>query len=69
MKPYNVLAHISSLNGEMKEITVLHPESLFGHTIQNSYIVQYGDIKCTAIFNPFTNQFYADDKDGIIKEN
>jgi hypothetical protein len=53
----------------MKEITVLYPESLFGHVIQNSYIVQYGDIKCTAIFNPFTNQFYADDKDGIIKEN
>lgn len=61
MKPFNTQAHINSLNGEMKEITVLGP-----HTTQSTYIVQFGDIKCTAVFNPFTNQFYADDKYGII---
>ena len=61
MKPFNTQAHINSLNGEMKEITVLGP-----HTMQSTYIVKFGDIKCTAVFNPFTNQFYADDKYGII---
>ena len=64
IKPFNTQAHIHSLNGEMKEITVLYP-----HTTQSTYVVQYEDIKCTAVFNPFTNQFYADDKYGIIKEN
>ena len=67
MKPYTVMAHIHSLNGEMQEVTVLEQETLFGHPIQNSYIVKYGDIKCTAIYNPLVCQYFADDKFGIIK--
>ena len=63
-----VLAHIHSLNGEMREITILEQETLFGHPIPNAYIVQYGNIKCTAIYNPLVCQFYADDKYGLIKE-
>ena len=39
MKPYNVMAHIHSLNGEMKEITVLEQDNLFEHPIPNAYIV------------------------------
>jgi len=69
MKPFKVMAHIHSLNGEMKEVTVLKQENLFGHPIPNSYIVLYGGATCTAIFNPITNQFYADDKYGKIKED
>lgn len=68
MKPYKTMAHIHSLNGEMKEITVLRQEDMFGHLIPNAYIVNYGGVICTAIFNPITNQYYADDKYGIIKE-
>lgn len=68
MKPYKTMAHIHSLNGEMKEITVLRQEDMFGHLIPNAYIVDYGGVICTAIFNPITNQYYADDKYGIIKE-
>ena len=68
MKPYNVMAHIHSLNGEMKEITVLEQDTLFGPPIPNAYIVSYGGVKCTAIYNPLTCQYYADDKYGIIKE-
>lgn len=68
-KTFKTMAHIHSLNGEMKEITVLKQETLFGHPIPNSYIVDYGGVKCTAIFNPITNQFYADDKYGEIKED
>lgn len=68
MKPYNVMAHIHSLNGEMREITILENETLFGRVILNAFIVQYGNIKCTAIYNPLVCQYYADDKYGIIKE-
>lgn len=64
MKPFNTQAHIHSLNGEMKEITVLGP-----HTTQSTYIVQYGNIKCTALLNPANFQYYADDVYGVIKEN
>ena len=67
MKPFKVLAHIHSLNGEMKEVTVLKQEDLFGHPIPNSYIVLYGGTPCTAIFNPITNQYYADDKYGKVE--
>ena len=68
MKNLQVMAHIHSLNGEMREITILAQETLFGHPIPNAYIVKYGGVKCTAIYNPLTCQFYADDKYGIIEE-
>ena len=60
--------NIKDSNGEMKEITVLRQEDMFGHPIQNSYIVDYNGVICTAIFNPITSQYYADDKYGIIHE-
>lgn len=62
MKPYKDLAHINSLNGQMAEITVLEDKG------NNQYIVEYGGVKCTAIFNWFNGTFYADDIYGIIKE-
>ena len=68
MKPYKAMAHIHSLNGEMREIEILGQETLFGHPIPNAYIVKYGGVKCTAIYNPITCQYYADDKYGIVKE-
>ena len=69
MKNLTVMAHIHSLNGEMREIEIVEQETLFGHPIPNAYIVKYGGVKCTAIYNPLTCQYYADDKYGIIKEN
>ena len=68
MKKMKVMAHIHSLNGAMREITILDRETMFGHPIPNAYIVQYGGVKCTAIYNPLVCQYYADDKFGIIKE-
>ena len=68
MKNLTVMAHIHSLNGEMREIEILEQETLFGHPIPNAYIVKYGGVKCTAIYNPLTCQYYADDKYGIIEE-
>ena len=61
MNPYPVMAHIHSLNGEMREITVLEQKD------NVNYIVEYGGVKCTAIFNWYNCQFYADDKYGIIR--
>lgn len=66
MKPYTVFAHIHSLDGEMKEVTVLKKYS-DGH--QTYYIVDCGGVKCTAIFNPFTCEYYADDLYGIVEAN
>ena len=64
MYPFKEMAHIHSLGGKMDEITVLG-ESPYNNT---QFIVRYGSVICTAIFNGFTNSFYADDKYGVIKE-
>ena len=45
MIPYKAMAHIHSLNGEIKEVTVLENDG------GNKYIVEYNGVKCTAIFN------------------
>ena len=63
MKPYKAMAHIHSLNGEIKEITVLEKVG------DNDYIIEYNGVKCHAIFNWFVCTYYADDKYGIVKEN
>ena len=63
MKPYKAMAHIHSLNGELREVTVLEQKDSV------NYIVEYGGVKCTAVFNFYVGQFYADDKYGIIREN
>ena len=66
MKSYTTIAHIHSLKEAMDEITVLERRDDGRQTV---YIVDYKGVKCTAIFNPFVCEFYADDKYGIIKEN
>lgn len=55
MKPYKAQAHINSLNGELREITVLEKAG------DNDYIVDFGGVKCHALFNWFVCCFYADD--------
>ena len=63
MQHYKVLARIHSLDGELREVTVLEQKDA------TNYIVEYGGVKCTAVFNFYVCQFYADDKYGVIKEN
>ena len=65
MKPYTDLAHIHSLKGEVKEVTVID-EYKDGET--TVYIVKYNGTKCKARFNPFVCMLYADDIYEIIKE-
>lgn len=69
MKPYKAQAHIHSLDGDMREIMVLRQDDMFGQPIPNAYIVDFGGVKCTAVFNLITCQYYADDKYGIVKES
>ena len=63
MKPYKAQAHINSLNGELREITVLEKAG------DNDYIVDFEGVKCHALFNWFVCEYYADDVYGIVKEN
>lgn len=65
MTPYKADAHIHSLNGEVKEVTVLAVD-----TESEScpvYTVEYNGVKCKVRLNPFVCMLYADDKYEIIK--
>ena len=66
MTSFKTQAHIHSLGGAMDEVTVLDSRQDGAQTV---YIVDYKGVKCTAIYNPFSNAYYADDKYGIIKED
>lgn len=65
MKPFKTQTHIHSLDGAMDEITVLEEIT---NDRQTTYIVDYGGVKCTAIFNPFTCEYYADDVYGRLNK-
>lgn len=54
--------HIHSLGGTLAEATILKRLG------DNKYLAQYGDVQCSAIYNPFVNKFYVDDKYGVIKD-
>lgn len=54
--------HIHSLDGELREATI---HKKIG---ANDYLAEYNGVKCHAIYNPFVNHFYVDDKYGIIRD-
>lgn len=56
------LMHIHSLNGELRKATIVE---MVG---ENAYIAEYNGIRCTAIYNPFVNRFYVDDKYGVLPD-
>ena len=60
--PITEKMHIHSLNGELQETTILKRLG------DNDYLAVYNGIKCHAIYNPFVNKFYVDDKYGVIRE-
>ena len=62
MKPFKTQAHIHSLAGQMDEITVLKELG------NNSYLVDYRGVKCSAIFNSFNCTYYADDIYGRLEK-
>ena len=60
--PQKASAHIHSLDGKMDEITILKELG------NNSYLVDYRGVKCSAIFNPFNCTYYADDIYGRLEK-
>ena len=54
--------HIHSLDGELREATIHKKIGV------NDYLAEYNGVKCHAIYNPFVNKFYVDDKYGIIRD-
>jgi hypothetical protein len=65
MKPYITLAHINSLDGGIDEITVIEKVE---NASQPYYIVDYKGVKCTAIFNWYVCEYYADDLYGAVTQ-
>jgi len=54
--------HIHSLNGELREATILKRLG------DNDYLAEYNGVRCHAIFNPFVGRFYVDDKYALIRD-
>ena len=54
--------HIHSLDGAMREATIVE---MVG---DNAYIAEYNGVLCTAIYNPFVDAFYVDDKYGVLPD-
>lgn len=54
-RPYEAMAHIHSLGGQMAKITAIEKVG------DNDYIVDFGGVKCHALFNWFVCEYYADD--------
>lgn len=54
--------HIHSLNGELREATILKKLG------DNDYLAEYNGVLCHAIYNPFVDRFYVDDKYRVIRD-
>ncbi len=61
MKPITEPMHLHSLGGKMAEATIIDKVG------DNQYVAEYNGVKCTAIYNPFVDSFYVDDKYGILE--
>jgi len=60
--PITEKMHIHSLDSELREASIL------GRLGNNDYLAEYNGVRCHAIYNPFVNHFYVDDKYGVIKD-
>jgi len=63
MNPITEKMHINSLNEKMEEATIVEK------TGDNRYIAEYNGVRCTAIYNPFVDAYYVDDKFGVIRDH
>jgi hypothetical protein len=53
---------IHSPDGGLAEATILKRIG------DNQYLAQYGDVKCHAIFNPFSGRYYLNDLYGVVRK-
>jgi len=64
-----VEAYINSLKDKKNDRHVLG-EATIGKSIGNNlYLAEVNGVRCTAIFNFFTNRYYVDDVYGIVADN
>lgn len=61
-----VKAYIHSLKDRKNDRHVLGDAEIICQIGDNLYLAEVNDIRCTAIFNPFTGAYYVDDVYGII---
>lgn len=54
---------IHSLDGKLAEATI------YKKLGDNDYLAEYNGVRCHAIYNPFTDKFYVDDKYAVIKQS
>ena len=62
IQPITEQMHIHSLGGGLAEATITEKIG------DNKYIAEYDGKRCTAIYNPFVDRYYVDDKFGVIKD-
>jgi hypothetical protein len=60
--PITEKMHIHSLDGELRDATILK------RLDDNDYMAEFNGVKCHAIYNPFVDKFYVDDKYGVIQD-
>ena len=63
-----VMAYIHSLKDKQNDRHVLGEATILEKIGDNLYLAEYNSVRCTAIFNFFTNRYYVDDVYGIQKE-
>ena len=65
MTMFKTEAIIHSLNGAKDTVIVLSETMVTPN--QSGYLVDYKGVICTAIYNPFSGCYYADDIYGVVK--
>lgn len=63
-----VEAYIHSLKDHEHDRHVLGEAEIIRQIGDNQYLAEYNGIRCTAIFNIFTEAYYVDDVYGILEE-
>ena len=64
-----VFAHINSLKGEMKEVTLLGPCYKNGQPENNFFIFEVGDKLCIGLLNWYVCQYYVDDVYAVLPKD
>ena len=64
-----VQAYIHSLKDRVHDRHVLGEAEIIKKIGDNLYLAEVNGVRCTAIFNPFTERYYVDDIYGILKGN
>lgn len=63
-----VQAYIHSLKDRVHDRHVLGEAEIIKKIGDNLYLAEVNGVRCTAIFNPFTERYYVDDVYGIWGE-